>query len=134
MTDFTVAIEDESPMLSQEFKLKCHYRRALAYFDLNRYEDAIKDATWVLQHDVNNVQARSLLGRAFKIIHEYQKAEEQLNNAIAIESDQAALYTGIAINPLFVQSVKNVLLNEVSTITNRTRRYSLSHRSTQQDH
>jgi hypothetical protein len=35
-----------------------------------------------------------LLGRAFKAINEYQKAEEQLTNAILIDETQAALYTG----------------------------------------
>lgn len=70
------------------------YRRALAHFDLKMYEAAINDATEVLQLDATHVNARSLLGKAYKIIHEYQKAEEQLTNAILIESDQAHLYAG----------------------------------------
>jgi tetratricopeptide (TPR) repeat protein len=67
----------------------------LAYFDLEEYNKTISDATIVLNNDPNSVPARSLLGRAFKTIHEYQKAEEQLTNAILIDETQAALYTGI---------------------------------------
>ncbi len=78
-----------------EFKLKCRYRRALSYFDLQQFDQAIADATIVLNNDPNSVPARSLLGRAFKTINEYQKAEEQLTNAILIDESQAALYTGI---------------------------------------
>lgn len=44
--------------------------------------------------DAVNVNARALLGKAYKIIHEYQKAEEHLTNAILIENDQAHLYAG----------------------------------------
>lgn len=77
-----------------EFKLKCRYRRALAYYDLQQYENAISDATIVLNNDPNSVPARSLLGRAFKTINEYQKAEEQVTNALLIDESQASLYTG----------------------------------------
>ena len=56
----------------------------MAYFDLKKYDLAISDATIVLQLDPNSVPARSLLGRAFKVINEYQKAEEQLANAILV--------------------------------------------------
>lgn len=73
------------------------YRRALAHFELKAYEAAINDATEVLQIDAAHVNARSLLGKAYKIINEYQKAEEHLTNAIVIESDQAHLYAGITL-------------------------------------
>ena len=89
--DFTAAVSDEAAC-STEFKIKVKYRRALAHFDLKMYEASISDATEVLQLDATHVNARSLLGKAYKIIHEYQKAEEQLTNAILIESDQAHLY------------------------------------------
>jgi tetratricopeptide (TPR) repeat protein len=92
-TDFTAAVSDEAAC-STEFKIKVKYRRALAHFDLKMYEASISDATEVLQLDATHVNARSLLGKAYKIIHEYQKAEEQLTNAILIESDQAHLYAG----------------------------------------
>ena len=72
--------------------MKCRYRRALAYFDMGKYEHSIADATVVLQQDPNSVPARSLLGRAFKVINEYQKAEEQLTNAIIIDENHPSLF------------------------------------------
>lgn len=93
MVDFTSALADENG-ISHDFKIKVKYRRALSNFDLKRYQDSINDATEVLQLDATHVNARSLLGKAYKIIHEYQKAEEHLTNAILIESDQAHLFAG----------------------------------------
>jgi Flp pilus assembly protein TadD len=61
---------------------------------MKQYEDVVKDANEILMLDVNNVPARALLGRAFKIMHEFQQAEEQLSNAILLDTNQASLYTG----------------------------------------
>lgn len=106
------------------------YRRALAHFDLKMYEASISDATEVLQLDATHVNARSLLGKAYKIIHEYQKAEEQLTNAILIESDQAHLYAGKRL-PVCMPCFGD---NLVVGVMNRARRYSVSHRSTKQNY
>ena len=54
----------------------------------------VKDANSILLQDPNNVQARALLGRALKILHDHKKAEEQLSIAIVLDGNQAALYTG----------------------------------------
>lgn len=89
-----MALKEDTITTGHDFKMKCRYRRALAYFDLKSYELAITDATVVLQQDPNSVPARSLLGRAFKVVNEYQKAEEQLSNAIIIDETQPTLFIG----------------------------------------
>lgn len=78
-----------------DLKLRCKYRRALAYFEIERYDDVVKDTTSILLQDVNSVPARALLGRALKILNDHKKAEEQLSMAILLDAGQAALYTGI---------------------------------------
>ncbi len=103
--DFSSALYEErpsspnlshnTPALTAEFKLKCRYRRALVYFELGIYANVIQDANEVLLLDAQNVPARALLGRAFKVLNEHLKAEEQLNNAILLDPHQANLYTGL---------------------------------------
>lgn len=92
--DFTVALADEAITNLLEFKLKCLYRRALCYFDIKKFDEAIKDCQDLLRIDVNNILARSLLGRAYKVLFQYQKAEEQLCDAIYLDKAQANLYIG----------------------------------------
>jgi len=96
--------------LTSEFKLKCRYRRALVHFDLCNYSQVIEDCGEVLFLDAQNVPARALLGRAFKVLNEHQKAEEQLNNAILLDAYQAALYTGMFTSLNFVKALLPVLL------------------------
>jgi tetratricopeptide (TPR) repeat protein len=93
--DFTHAIgEDNSGAVPSEFKLRCKYRRALAYFELQKYDDVVKDTNSILHSDPNSVQARALLGRALKVLSDYKKAEEQLSVAILLDVTQANLYIG----------------------------------------
>ncbi len=111
---------------STDFRLKCRYRRALTLFDLKRYEEVVKDANEVLLLDVNNIPARALLGRSFKVIREYQKAEEQLNNAIVLDPNQAALYTGNLSSKLDFLHCAHIIY---STSGYRERRYSVQNRN-----
>lgn len=93
--DFTQAIgEDAAGSVPSEFKLRCKYRRALAYFELQRHDDVVKDTNSILHSDPNSVQARALLGRALKVLNNYKKAEEQLSIAILLDVSQANLYIG----------------------------------------
>ena len=93
--DFTLAIGDESHGAApSEFKLRCKYRRALAYFELGKFEEVVKDTNQILHLDPNSVQARALLGRALKVLNDHKKAEEQLSVAILLDATQANLYIG----------------------------------------
>lgn len=93
--DFTVAIGDEGHGAApSEFKLRCKYRRALAFYELGKYEDVVKDTNQILMLDPNSVQARALLGRALKVLNDHKKAEEQLSVAILLDATQANLYIG----------------------------------------
>ena len=93
--DFTVAIGEEGPgTVPTEFKLRCKYRRALAYYELGKYEEVVKDTNQILLLDTNSVQARALLGRALKVLNDHKKAEEQLSVAILLDATQANLYIG----------------------------------------
>lgn len=94
VADFTVALgKEEVNSLNQEFVIKCRYRRALAFFELKMYDDVVSDAQEVLKLDAASVNARALMGRAFKIQNEHQRAEHQLTEAILLDENQAALYT-----------------------------------------
>jgi tetratricopeptide (TPR) repeat protein len=75
-------------------KLKCKFKRSLAYFELQKYDEVVRDCTAVLHLDANSVPTRALLGRALKILNEHKKAEEQLSFAILLDDSQAALFTG----------------------------------------
>ena len=94
-SDYTLAIGDEGHgNATSELKLRCKYRRALAYFEIEQYDDVVKDVNAILHQDPNSVQARALLGRALKILNDFKKAEEQLSIAILLDSAQANLYIG----------------------------------------
>ncbi len=93
--DFAEALgREEESSLNQEFIIRCRYRRALSYFELKMYHEVILDAQGVLALDATSVNARLLMGRALKLINEYQKAENQLTEAILLDDNQAELYTG----------------------------------------
>lgn len=117
VADFSLAIGDESQSLTvaptaaalaastagsaagsaaavTEMRLKCKFKRSLAYFELKMYDDVVRDCTAVLHQDANNVATRALLGRALKVLNEHKKAEEQLSFALLLDESQAALYTG----------------------------------------
>lgn len=94
VVDFTSALnKEENEGRNQDFLIKCRYRRALSYFDLKQYQEVINDAQEVLKLDAANVNARALMGRAYKILNEHHKAEHQLTEAILLDENQAALYT-----------------------------------------
>lgn len=95
LSDYTASVNEENGPLPSDFKLKCLYRRALTCFDLQRYSDVIRDANEILTLDANNIPARSILGRTFKLLSEYQQAEEQLTHALLLDPNQATLYTGM---------------------------------------
>lgn len=95
MADFTQAIGDESHgSVASEFKLRCKYRRALSYYEMEKFEEVVKDTNAILLLDPNSVQARALLGRALKVLNDHKKAEEQLSVAILLDTTQANLYIG----------------------------------------
>lgn len=101
-TDFSLAIGDESHGAApSEFKLRCKYRRALAYFELGKFEEVVKDTNQILHLDPNSVQARALLGRALKVLNDHKKAEEQLSVAILLDATQANLYIGTHVTVVF---------------------------------
>ena len=95
--DYTQAIgEESSGSTPSELKLRCKYRRALAYFEMQKYDEVVKDTNQILHLDPNSVQARALLGRALKVLNDHKKAEEQLSIAVLLDATQANLYIGNA--------------------------------------
>jgi Tfp pilus assembly protein PilF len=86
--------DDSAGSIPSELKLRCKYRRALSYFELQKYEEVVKDTNSILHSDPNSVQARALLGRALKVLNDHKKAEEQLSVAILLDVTQANLYIG----------------------------------------
>ena len=91
-----MAIGDESHHgnPTSELKLRCKYRRALAHYEMEHFEEVVKDTNAILHQDPNSVQARALLGRALKVLNDFKKAEEQLSVAILLDASQANLYIG----------------------------------------
>lgn len=78
-------------------QLKCKFKRSLAYFELRRFEDVVRDCTAVLHLDPNSIPTRALLGRALKVLNQHKKAEEQLTFALQLDDSQAALYIGACV-------------------------------------
>lgn len=77
--DFTAAIGSSessdglgaNPLPSHslsELKLRCKYRRSLAYYELGRFDDVVKDCTGVIGQDPNSVQARGEIERVRDVI------------------------------------------------------------------
>lgn len=91
--DLTIALQFEG-MLT-EVRAKCLFRRAGAYIDVYRYSDAIEDLSLMLRLDPVNVQARLLIGRAYKFKNDLHIAEEHLTNAIVQDPNQPSFYSGI---------------------------------------
>jgi len=69
LSDFTAALgssesggaADANPLPAHslsELKLRCKYRRGLAYYELGRFDDVVKDCIGVIGQDPNSVQAR----------------------------------------------------------------------------
>lgn len=72
--------------------MRCIFRRATVFYDLKKYNAAIKDLMTILIQDPQMVYSRILLGKCLKCVGELEKAEEQILHAIFIESDQSSHY------------------------------------------
>ena len=91
--DYTKAIlllDDQQH--NSEFKMRCLYRRANVFYDLKKYNAAIKDLMAILVQDPQIVYSRILLGKTLKMAGDLVRAEEQILIAIIIECDQYSHY------------------------------------------
>lgn len=90
INDFTRAINDIS--ITTELKIRCLHRRALTYFEMKFFQEAITDLTEVLNIDPNNASGRALFGRTLKMVSELKRAEEQMNHVILLDPNQPLHY------------------------------------------
>ena len=92
--DFSKAIilQDDQQQNS-EFKMRCIYRRASVFYDMKKYNAAVKDLMTILIQEPQMVHSRVLLGKSLKMVGELEKAEEQILHAIFIEVDQSSHYS-----------------------------------------
>lgn len=91
IADFTAALA-MNDMITSDMKLRAIYRRALSAFELQQYDDCIKDLATLLQQDSNSAPPRALMGRAFKMKEDLRRAEEQLSLVIELEPTQPGHY------------------------------------------
>lgn len=91
MADFTRALA-QTGLIAYDMKLRAYYRRALAAFELGRYDECLKDLSILLQMDPNSAPPRALMGRAFKMKEDLKRAEEQLTIVIELEPGQPSHY------------------------------------------
>lgn len=119
--DYTQAIgEESSGSTPSELKLRCKYRRALAYFEMQKYDEVVKDTNQILHLDPNSVQARALLGRALKVLNDHKKAEEQLSIAVLLDATQANLYIGNTYPIYFLYETKVNVVQSAGTCSCQT--------------
>jgi tetratricopeptide (TPR) repeat protein len=90
INDFTRAITDT--VITAELKIRCLYRRALTFFEMKLFQEAITDLTVVLNIDPNNTSGRALFARTLKMVSELKRAEEQMNHVIHLEPNQPLHY------------------------------------------
>jgi hypothetical protein len=74
------------------------FRRAQAYFEIKQYDLVVQDTNAVLLIEPTSIPSRALLGRALKILNNFQKAEEQLSHVILQDDTQPALFIGFFLN------------------------------------
>ena len=88
--DLTRAVTDDQCQL--EVRLRCLYRRALAYFECNQFAECINDMREVLRQDANSLPPRVLLANALKMTGELKAAEENVAQAIILDPKSPNLY------------------------------------------
>jgi tetratricopeptide (TPR) repeat protein len=88
----TIEIDRESSNPAKDLYLRSLYKRALGYFELGKYNECKTDLQILLTDDTNSVQARVLLGKAFKMTNDLKAADDQLSNAIIFEPEQYLWY------------------------------------------
>ena len=89
--DFTHALTFLD-LITSDLRLRSTYRRALANFELHHYDECLKDLAVLLQEDPNSVSPRALMGRAYKMLENLKRADEQLSMAITLDPNAAEHY------------------------------------------
>ena len=67
--------------------MRCFYRRASVLCEMKKYTAAMKDLMIILIQDPEMVHSRVLIGKTLKLAGDLDRAEEQMEHVIRLESD-----------------------------------------------